>query len=437
MTPVPTGWRRARLGDVCEIVGGGTPKTGVAAYWGGDVRWITPADMSADRSQVLHGGARTLTTSGLDSSAARMVPVGAVVISSRAPVGYVAIVGSPLATNQGCKTAVPPAYVDSRYLYWYLIAARADLEARASGTTFKELSAREFAATEFRWPAMKEQRRIVEALEDHLSRLAAADDYLNAAALRLRSLEEQVVLSRLMPIAASRGASAIASGTLPPLPADWIWTNLGDLTDVVGGVTKDAKKQADPSYVEVPYLRVANVQRTRLDLRSIATIRVRPDQAEALRLLPGDVLLNEGGDRDKLARGWVWSGEIDDCVHQNHVFRARPHVDRVRPEWIAWCANTYGAHWAQRHGRQSVNLASISMRTLRTMPIPTPPLPAQDVALSEIAKFREGQRALTASVETARRRSSGLRRALLSAAFSGRLTGPASDLDLAEELASA
>ncbi|MGH8931455.1 MAG: hypothetical protein ACRDZO_12725 [Egibacteraceae bacterium] len=89
---------------------------------------------------------------------------------------------------------------------------------------------------------------------------------------------------------------------------DWPWTTLGEIAELKGGVTKDSKRQHDHSFVEVPYLRVANVQRGCLDLREVATIRVAPEKAKLLRLQYGDVLLNEGGDRDKLGRGWVWQG---------------------------------------------------------------------------------------------------------------------------------
>src|SRR5690349_7635001 len=107
--------------------------------------------------------------------------------------------------------------------------------------------------------------------------------------------------------------------SLPSIPSSWAWTTLGEIAEVVGGVTKDTKKQSDPALPLVPYLRVANVQRGRIDLRSVAEIRVPSATAERLRLRPGDVLLNEGGDRDKLGRGWIWEGQLSECIHQNHV----------------------------------------------------------------------------------------------------------------------
>jgi type I restriction enzyme S subunit len=160
---------------------------------------------------------------------------------------------------------------------------------------------------------------------------------------------------------------------------------LGEIADVVGGVTKDSKLQSRPDLVEVPYLRVANVQRGRIDLTNVATIRVSALKAAQLELRPGDVLLNEGGDRDKLGRGWVWHGQMPGCIHQNHVFRARIRSDVLEPRLLAWYANEVGHRWFELNGKQSVNLASISLSKIRTFPVPIPPTAEQ----SRIVDFLE------------------------------------------------
>ncbi|MFG1966089.1 restriction endonuclease subunit S [Nonomuraea sp. NPDC049028] len=164
---------------------------------------------------------------------------------------------------------------------------------------------------------------------------------------------------------------------LLPTPDSWAWTTLGDIADVVGGVTKDAKKQSDPNLPLVPYLRVANVQRGRLDLTTVTEIRVPEATAERLQLLPGDVLLNEGGDRDKLGRGWVWDGEIPNCIHQNHVFRARVIDGILDPRLLAWFANECAQTWFETNGKQTTNLASISLSRIKELPLPIPPLAEQ------------------------------------------------------------
>jgi len=145
--------------------------------------------------------------------------------------------------------------------------------------------------------------------------------------------------------------------------------------------------------------------------------------------------MNEGGDRDKLARGWVWEGQIHDCIHQNHVFRARVTDPDLDPYFLSWTTNTIGGRWAERNGRQSVNLASISLRTVRLMPVV---VPAPGAATRLVRHFHDQLRGLDrlqGELESAAKRDRLLRRALLTAAFSGRLTAVESDLDLIEELA--
>jgi type I restriction enzyme, S subunit len=194
---LPAGWQSAPLAAICRVVSGGTPKTDVPAYWGGDIPWVTPKDLSINRSQVVHGGARSLTTRGLAESSAALFPRGSVIVSSRAPIGYVAIAGREMATNQGCKIAVPPESLDSRYLYWYLLAAKEDLEARASGTTFKEISGKEFGRTVLRWPAREEQRRIADLVEGYSSRLDGAKSAIEQAQVRVETLRRSVLDSAL------------------------------------------------------------------------------------------------------------------------------------------------------------------------------------------------------------------------------------------------
>ncbi|PWD51856.1 restriction endonuclease subunit S [Serinibacter arcticus] len=281
-------------------------------------------------------------------------------------------------------------------------------------------------------PPLAEQHRIVEILEGHLSRLDAADASIRLGVRRAPSMVDASAIGLLIPRLGSSGVESVANDVLPDLPPGWRWSTLGAESEVVGGVTKDTKKQSDPNLPSVPYLRVANVQRATLDLTHVHEIRVPAARAEQLRLRSGDVLLNEGGDRDKLARGWVWEGQIENCIHQNHVFRARPH-DTVLPIWLAWCANTYGTRWAQRHGRQSVNLASISLSTIRQLPIPVAPLDHQSQAVARIEAARSRAMDLVQSAGVVAARSTALRRGLLDAAFSGRLTGHDSDLDRAEE----
>lgn len=335
----------------------------------------------------------------------------------------------------------PMPELDQRYLFWFLSSLTPSLRAGAQGSAQGVITKKDLAGIAVPLPDVHEQQRIIEILEDHLSRLDAAADYASAAERRLSRLRDQLVRDAITGAVAGgdrRAPDLAAAGTvdgdLPTLPGDWRWKRLGDIADVVGGVTKDAKKQSDPSFVSVPYLRVANVQRGALRLEDVTSIRVSAAKADALRLQRGDVLLNEGGDRDKLARGWVWEEQIENCIHQNHVFRARPHAG-IDPYFLSWCANTIGGRWAERNGKQSVNLASISLSMIRKMPVIVPPVEAAQLVVAQLHDRLRDLDAMVASIADSQARTSALRRAVLAAAFSGKLTGRHTDAEVIEEIA--
>lgn len=326
---------------------------------------------------------------------------------------------------------IRPIEIDSCYLYYLLSSPEfiRHLLRNSTGTQLPHVTLR--SIREFRLPRFKEsdERYIVDAIDEHFSHLDAATRTLKIAAARLDRLQERHVLDAITGGRSDRSHPAALAdvgthdGLLPALPNGWSWSRLGEIADVVGGVTKDSKRQSDPGYVELPYLRVANVQRGRLDLSDVSRIRVSPAKAEALRLRPGDVLLNEGGDRDKLGRGWVWEGQIDQCIHQNHVFRARIHDERIDPYFLSWTVNTIGARWAERNGKQSVNLASISLSMIRRMPVIVPAVGSAEIAIAGLRERLASVARLREEVVRARERSVALRRAVLAVAFSGDLSG--------------
>ena len=180
--------------------------------------------------------------------------------------------------------------------------------------------------------------------------------------------------------------SAPDTSTLPQLPEGWAWATLSQLSELKGGVTKGQRYKSEQMLREVPYLRVANVQRGFLDLKHVSTIETSQENIDQLRLKPGDVLFTEGGDRDKLGRGWVWKGEIEECIHQNHVFRARPLSNSVIPEFVSWWGNSFGQDFFSRFGKQTTNLASINLTVLSLFPVPLPPLAEQRRIVAEVER---------------------------------------------------
>jgi type I restriction enzyme S subunit len=166
--------------------------------------------------------------------------------------------------------------------------------------------------------------------------------------------------------------------------------------------------------LELPYLRVANVQDGHLDLDVIKTVAVSHDDVARFSLQPGDVLFTEGGDFDKLGRGTVWRGEVPNCLHQNHVFAVRPSPAKLLPEFLAALASSaHGRRFFQLSSKQSTNLASINSTQLKEFPVPLPSLDLQRKIAEILRTWDEALEKLTALRAAKARRLGSLRARLL------------------------
>jgi type I restriction enzyme S subunit len=160
-------WKIKRLGDVCDVVGGGTPKTGVPAFWGGDIVWVTPKDLGRLNSFEIFESEKMISDQGLKKSSAKILPRGSVVLSSRAPIGHLAITGVPLATNQGCRSFVcKEDEVYNKFLYYFLLGSKEYLNSLGEGSTFKEVSGSKLKEIEISLPSLHEQKRVVKVLDE-------------------------------------------------------------------------------------------------------------------------------------------------------------------------------------------------------------------------------------------------------------------------------
>lgn len=208
---------------------------------------------------------------------------------------------------------------------------------------------------------------------------------------------------------------------LPKLPEGWVWASLDMLGEIASGVAKGTKRDANTVVREVPYLRVANVQRGYLDLTEVKTILATERDIAELTLRGGDVLFNEGGDRDKLGRGWVWREDVESCIHQNHVFRMRPYLPELQPELISHHGNTFGKLWFQKAGKQTTNLASINMSMLRAFPVPVAPAEEQLEVLEQVKAQLDSLDRQEEATNLAMKQSNAQRQNILRAAFVGEL----------------
>ena len=171
---VPAHWEVRRLKTMASIVNGATPSTLTPEYWGGDITWLTPEDLGRLDTPYIENGARSIPQKGYDSCGTNIAPAGSLVISTRAPIGHIAILCRPACVNQGCRLIIPTDTIQSRYLYYQLAVAKSEIASFGKGTTFMELSKADLASFRVACPPQAEQAAIVAHLDQLTAKLDAA-----------------------------------------------------------------------------------------------------------------------------------------------------------------------------------------------------------------------------------------------------------------------
>lgn len=361
------------------------------------------------------------------SRARRRVRHGDVLISTvRTYLRAIAPIENPadnLIVSTGFAVLRPGNGYDSRFL-WRLIQSNEFVDSvvsRSEGVGYPAINPGELGNLLVWLPPLPDQRAIVAFLD----RETAHIDALIAHKERLIALLEekrQAVISH----AVTRGLDPSARLKDPGIPwlcharSGWELTRLKFIADVQTGLTL-GKDYRDCPLVERPYLRVANVQDGYLDLQEITTIRLPVTAVSHHELRPGDVLMTEGGDFDKLGRGYVWDGQITGCLHQNHIFAVRPSK-RLRSHFLAaLMTSSHGRNYFTFTSQQSTNLASTNATKLGNFPVPLPSIQEQDAILADI---RERAASITTAVSRIRdgiARLHEYRTALISAAVTGQI----------------
>lgn len=197
----------------------------------------------------------------------------------------------------------------------------------------------------------------------------------------------------------------------------WPVVALREVADIAAGITL-GRKTKETELVEVPYLRVANVQDGRLELDHVKTVAATQREIEKWALRDGDLLLTEGGDLDKLGRGTCWREQLPLCIHQNHIFRVRLPKDLYDPDFVSLqVGSEYGKAYFLAHAKKTTGIASINQRVLGAFPLLSPPLPEQRrIAARLKAQLAEVDKARRA-VQVQLRDVALLQRRLLQAAF--------------------
>lgn len=242
------GWEIKKLGEVCEIVGGSTPKTNEPSYWDGEHYWVTPAEL--DGAKYISSTSRTITDEGVKSAHLQLLPSGTVLLSSRAPIGKVAITTTPMYCNQGFKNLVCSTKLHNEFVYWFLYHRKEYLNSLGTGATFKEISKRVVEQIPIPVPPREEQERIVEILDREFERIDVLKANAEQNLQHAKDLFQAALKQELQP------------------KEGWVTASLNDLYDVRDG-THDSPKYTQQGY---PFVTSKNLKDGKIDMSDVKYI---------------------------------------------------------------------------------------------------------------------------------------------------------------------
>lgn len=380
-------WKDYKIGDIIlNIADGGTPSRHNPANFGEDVNWIVISDIKDE----IYDTKEKLSREGFIRCSSLLWKPGSIILSTGATIGEVGITRVHAATKQGISgIEVNKSLVQSEYLKYWFQHNRDKIKSLAQGSTIKEIRPTTIVKIPIRIPkSLQEQMTIATILVsiDHsikkVEQLIAKNERIKIGLMQdflTRGIDEQGNIR-------NEKTHEFKDSVLGRIPMDWEVEKLHSLSNISSGVTL-GKKHEGESTMLLPYLRVANVQDGYLDLKDVAQIRIPKSNIPKYQLQLGDVLMNEGGDFDKLGRGSVWEDQIPNCLHQNHVFKVRCNLQLLNPYFLAlYSESPFGKKFFMLNSKQSTNLASINSSQLKKFPIPKPGIEEQNRIIEIIKK---------------------------------------------------
>jgi type I restriction enzyme S subunit len=228
------GWIETSLGEIAEVIGGGTPSTAISEYWDGDIVWLTPTEITSQDGKIISDSIRKITDVGFKNSGAQMLKKDSVILTSRASVGFVALSGKDLCTNQGFQSLVPKQSVLAKFLMFWIQQNRSEFESRSAGSTFKEISKSNVKSIKLQLPPLPEQKRIVDLI-------SSVDSYIESLQQQLNS--------------AKKSRNAVLHELLTAGGDDWIERKLPEVVEVldrfrkpVNSTEREERKGTIPYY---------------------------------------------------------------------------------------------------------------------------------------------------------------------------------------------
>ena len=350
--------KRYRLGEICEIVSGSTPKTSIQEYWDGDIKWITPAEITDD-SYIITDTVRKITKLGVEKNGLSSFPAGTVILSSRAPIGKVAIAGCDMYCNQGFKNLICSKIINNKYLYWFLKGKKDYLNKLGRGATFKEISKQIVAEIEIELPSLEEQ-------------VLVANNLLNIKRVIDLKKKEIDLFDKLI-----KARFVEMFGDLYLNTFKWDMKTIGELcTEIKSGLSRKLSN----SDIGLPVIRSTNMINGELNTDDIKFWYVKDPQGACTDnyvLNDGDILVNFINSIAHIGKVCIFKDIGRPCIYTTNILRMQLNESCNKYFFKYFTQTDCYTHQLKRIIQPAVNQASFTTVNYKKILIPLPPVELQ------------------------------------------------------------
>lgn len=409
---LPEGWVNTEIGDIAEIISGGTPKSGNASNFaptGEGIAWLTPADLSGYKKKCIGRGARDLSIDGYSSCSAKLMPAGAILFSSRAPIGYVAVASNEIATNQGFKSFVFTDEIYPDYAYYYLRNIRHLAEEKGTGTTFKEISGSSAKTLPFVISPFDEQKIIAEKLDTLLAQVDSTKARLEQIPKILKRFRQAVLVSAI-------------SGKLQAETTNKKKCTIDSLCLIsFDGPFGSKLKTSDYTDSGVRVVRLENIGH--LEFKSDKETYISHEKYQNLHsntLKENDLLFSSFVDEDVRVCLIPKSKEI--FINKADCFCLRVDSKLVSPHYLAFVLASKKSYQQVKDKVQGITRPRINLRTLRSLKFDIPTLDEQHEIVRRVEQLFSCADTIEKQFNNALARVNNLTQSILAKAFRGELT---------------
>lgn len=403
------GWQVKTIGELCEVVNGGTPKTGVPEYWDGRHLWITPAEMGKRKSPYVCDTERQISDLGLRNSSARMLPPHSVILSSRAPIGHLVINTEPMSTNQGCKGLVPRNGLDHKFLYYYLSSIVDLLDSLGTGATFRELSGGKLKEVPISAPPPAEQKRIVGILDEAFQGIATAKANSEKNLQNARALFN----------------SGFGGLTTPSEEAFWARKTVAEIAKPQKGSVRTGPFGSQLLHTEfvdegIAVLGIDNAVANEFRWgRSRFITPEKYQQLERYRVHPGDVLITIMGTCGRCA---IVPDDIPKAINTKHLCCITLDRSKCLPGYLHlyFLHHRLAQEFLTKRAKGAI-MAGLNMGLVEELPVLLPPIKRQEELIAAFGSLMRETQRLESIYEQKLTALEALKKSLLHEAFTGKL----------------